>query len=626
MQKARQHLSHLHPPLVAQWLVLLVSETALYKGIPVQQRSELTEITQVARIACSCNTCGQQFASFHALRTHIGKRHPEQSIAQTHASYAVRAERRDTHLKFARGGLPQCNQCLKKFSGWPAFMTHFNQRACPVLHAPERELEHNASGTEPPPDVTSACGAFEPGGTLGNALAEEPVPVFQMASTASVAKTGNVSLIAKHLREHGRSDRCPECGIHCKPMYITRHACKQHSWIQQAHAQVLEWAKNCQVPSNPCQWCGTQFSTSSKAHRNACPILWARGQLLVKYSTLTPSGQGALHGYGGNEELARAAEELNSFESFMKPTQATPATTTAPSQASTDMAVDQSSKREGDAVTGTEENRAKWQRGQGKGTQRPKGKQSQQQSWWDKDRDQRGYNKSNEDLKNVVKALGRLVLRQEDSLSVMQLDCQFVIFMKNKADTDQSANWSITSQLLSVGNHWRDRKAQSPKDLNQPLRTVLFSSWLTAIRFRIHEFTSNPSVKEQAIKMGILVEDSFPYMQWDPEASKHVQIPQDPLTVADALQTIEQLQKIIVHPNVIGRFHPLRKLTEGMVSDVIPWTLEIQNRTQEAQTAYALIGRLVRNGCTHLAASTLRPSKLGRSPLATAVDKMIQEL
>ena len=279
VQKARQHLSHLHPPLVAQWLVLLVSETALYKGIPVQQRSELTEITQVARIACSCNTCGQQFASFHALRTHIGKRHPEQSIAQTHASYAKRAERRDTHLKFARGGLPQCNQCLKKFSGWPAFMTHFNQRACPVLHVPERELEHNASGTEPPPDVTSACGAFEPGGTLGNALAEEPVPVFQMSSTASVAKTGNVSLIAKHLREHGRSDRCPECGIHCKPMYITRHACKQHSWLQQAHAQVLEWAKNCQVPSNPCQWCGTQFSTSSKAHRNACPPLGLRSAL-----------------------------------------------------------------------------------------------------------------------------------------------------------------------------------------------------------------------------------------------------------------------------------------------------------------------------------------------------------
>ena len=277
-------------------------------------------------------------------------------------------------------------------------------------------------------------------------------------------------------------------------------------------------------------------------------------------------------------------------------------------------------------MTGPEEGRAKWHRGQGKGTQRPKGKQSQQQSWWDKDRDQRGYNKSNEDLKNVVKALGRLVLRQEDSLSVTQLDCQFIIFMKNKPDSDRVANWSITTQLLAVGNHWRERKAQDPKTLEQPLRTVLFSSWLTAIKYRINEFTSNPSVKDQATQMGILEDDAFPYMQWDPEASKHVRIAQDPLTVSDTLQTLDQLQKLIIHPNVIGRFHPLRKLTEGMVSDVIPWTLEIQNRTQEAQAAYTLIGRLVRSACTHLAASTLRPSKLGRSPLATAVDKMIQEL
>ena len=235
VRKARQQLSHLHPPIVAQWLTLLTSEIELHRGITVHQKSELTEITQVARIACSCNTCGQQFASFHALRTHIGKRHPEQSIAQTRASHATRAEKRDDHIKFAKEGRPQCNQCLQKFSGWPAFMAHFNQRSCPVMHAPERD----AVGTEPPPDVTFACGAFEPEGTSSTALAEEPVPV-RMASTTAVAKTGNLSLIAKHLREHGRIDRCPECGIHCKPMYVTRHACKQHSWIQQAHAQVLE--------------------------------------------------------------------------------------------------------------------------------------------------------------------------------------------------------------------------------------------------------------------------------------------------------------------------------------------------------------------------------------------------
>ena len=123
-----------------------------------------------------------------------------------------------------------------------------------------------------------------------------------------------------------------------------------------------------------------------------------------------------------------------------------------------------------------------------------------------------------------------------------------------------------------------------------------------------------------------LEDENFPYLQWSPEESKHIKVQQAPLSMTDALQVVDQLQPLIIHPNTIGRFHPLRRLTPDMASDVIPWTLEIQSRTQEAQVVYQLVGRLIRNGVTHLAASTLRPSKLGRSPLATAVDKMIQEL
>ena len=117
VRKAKQQLSHLHPPIVDQWLTLLMSEMELHREITLQYKSELTEITQVARIACSCSTCGQQFASVHALRTHIGKRHPEQSIAQTHATYATRAARSEDHLKFAREGRPQCNRCLQNLVG-----------------------------------------------------------------------------------------------------------------------------------------------------------------------------------------------------------------------------------------------------------------------------------------------------------------------------------------------------------------------------------------------------------------------------------------------------------------------------------------------------------------------------
>ena len=203
----------------------------------------------------------------------------------------------------------------------------------------------------------------------------------------------------------------------------------------------------------------------------------------------------------GNEELARASEELSSFQSFMSP-RPTATPTTAASTPATSTTKRGSNNEDKEAEN---QDRAKWHRGQGKGAQqRPKGrtenKQDQNKSWWDKD--SRGYSKSNDELKSVVKALGRLVLRQEDSLAVMHLDCQFVIFMRNKSQAAGTMpDWSVTSQLLTVGSHWKDRKEREPQSLTQPLRTVLFSAWLTGIKHRVAELQSNPTMQEQAAQM-----------------------------------------------------------------------------------------------------------------------------
>ena len=113
VQSSRQNLGHLHSEVVSQRLTQLVGDTMLFQHPKESQHSEL----QVLRIACSCNICGQQFASFHALRTHIGKSHPEASIALTKSDYAIRSERHDAHMQHATNGLPQCNKCGKKLVG-----------------------------------------------------------------------------------------------------------------------------------------------------------------------------------------------------------------------------------------------------------------------------------------------------------------------------------------------------------------------------------------------------------------------------------------------------------------------------------------------------------------------------
>ena len=125
VQSSRQNLGHLRSEVVSQRLTQLVSDIMLFQHPKESQHSELTEVTQVLRIACSCNICGQQFASFHALRTHIGKSHPEASIALTKADYAIRSERHDAHMQHATNGLPQCNKCGKNLVG--------GRPLCPIL-------------------------------------------------------------------------------------------------------------------------------------------------------------------------------------------------------------------------------------------------------------------------------------------------------------------------------------------------------------------------------------------------------------------------------------------------------------------------------------------------------------
>ena len=234
----------------------------------------------------------------------------------------------------------------------------------------------------------------------------------------------------------------------CKPIYISRHACKQHTWIQEANAQVIQWVRNCQIPSKPCQWCRTQYSTSNKAHRNACPVLWMCGHLLSKYSTLKPSGQIALHGYDWSRRTYEGRRGAGILSQLYGAIDLSDPDGSQPN-------FDGGSSRDAGRHDGKEGQRGSGQPRPLKVAQRSRqGNNDHQKSWWDKEKD-KGYkaNDRGQDLRSVVKALGRLVLRQEDSLSVMQLDCQFIIFTRNPA----KGHWHGRPKKGNTGRKHRSR-------------------------------------------------------------------------------------------------------------------------------------------------------------------------
>ena len=124
--------------------------------------------------------------------------------------------------------------------------------------------------------------------------------------------------------------------------------------------------------------------------------------------------------------------------------------------------------------------------------------------------------------------------------------------------------------------------------------------------------------------MGLTEETSYLYLRWNAQTRTYEKDPQEPLAHSKVVEIVDFLIQLTAFPDVIWQFHPMRKMTESLESEVIPFTLSVQNRSQESQQFYFLMGRLCRNGCLHLIGATMRPKKLGRSPLAIRIDQLLQ--
>lgn len=137
---------------------------------------------------------------------------------------------------------------------------------------------------------------------------------------------------------------------------------------------------------------------------------------------------------------------------------------------------------------------------------------------------------------------------------------------------------------------------------------------------------SNRDVYERAREMNLVEDQSYVYLRWSGEEKKHIKDTQEPLSHEQAAQSVKAIQNLCMFPEVLGRFHALRPLSANHSSEVVPFLCIIQNRSAESQQMYAHLRRLCRCGCTHLIGMTIRPSKLGRSPLAVQLEKQVQNL
>ena len=311
----RQALTHLQPEPVQQWWTLVTTSFGQPEhqlvGETIHSHASLTEVTQIQRFQCSCPTCGQSFPSTHALSVHIGKQHPETRPPKLRSTKA-KNRMVDSYRQHARDGLPQCVHCAKRFYGWPQFMGHFSQQACPVvffrsLPAPQPKPQQP---TESPMDESSSArpakGASAPGSQqlarAVNELAPQPeVPVFCRPELQTLAKAGDLHGLAAALRKIDRLHYCPQCNQWiANTSYVARHACKMHPELGTAQPAVLQWIKQRGRLSSPCEWCHCRYDRAS-AHIQACVVLWTCAHMLHAQHKLLDTRQRTLQDVFGRQ-------------------------------------------------------------------------------------------------------------------------------------------------------------------------------------------------------------------------------------------------------------------------------------------------------------------------------------
>ena len=245
----------------------------------------------------------------------------------------------------------------------------------------------------------------------------------------------------------------------------------------------------------------------------------------------------------------------------------------------------------------------------------------------DGDQDERSDTRTSKDLKELreaVKAMGRLSLRMEDALGVIHLDMEYMIFLQTEATGNEFA---ITQQLYDTAVEWNRMKQEQPESLTNPMRNILLHNLFSALLMKLEALEEDQNLMAKARAKGLIEGSTYVYLQWDHSARKHIKAAAQPLEHQEAVLSVKMLKYLSMYPNVVGRFHALRKMTsESMGSDIIPFSLVAQNRTQEAHQMFTLMGRLSRNSIWHLIGGTARPAKPGRSPLAKYLDRLIQAL
>ena len=125
------------------------------------------------------------------------------------------------------------------------------------------------------------------------------------------------------------------------------------------------------------------------------------------------------------------------------------------------------------------------------------------------------------------------------------------------------------------GAEWHQLKATNLSAITQPLRVILWQTWASELIKRIQAVGSDPSQRQEAIRLRILTEpDCFKYVRWNPtQRTLEPQEDQAPLTAKEAIDMLQETIVLCKEAGVMTNHHPTRKLVPNMTGAAVTLAL-----------------------------------------------------
>ncbi|CAE7664604.1 car [Symbiodinium sp. CCMP2592] len=195
-------------------------------------------------------------------------------------------------------------------------------------------------------------------------------------------------------------------------------------------------------------------------------------------------------------------------------------------------------------------------------------------------------------MEQLVEALCRLTLKQEEELQLIRTEKQFLLHL-------ESGTHGLLAPLWQVAQAWKDEAT---------IKKMEAQGW----------------VKVQGEK-----ELHWTFQQWNAESRRlELDATRPPIGHTQMVQIAHDLQQLVMtgKEELIHRFHSTRKLTETVTGDTLPFILSVAMRGTRAQQAHDLLRSLTGSAALRLVGVRIRGERMNLQPLAQHIAKMAAAL